>query len=257
MATARLGDVLLRMGVITASQLEQAMALQQRHKVRLGQILVDHGFADERRVVDALAQVSNLPRLDLETVTIDPAASRWITKEWSELHLAVPVSVDRQARTLSVAVADPTDVAPLDELAFRTGLKVNPVLGSDREVHMLHRHVFHGSPLARSRKSVVRPGQAEVEHTADLEAPQLIYGMDAIRDHLMQDARPSRVSFGIEAPKPTPPPRGDSVLHPRLHALLEAQQEAARELQILFEMCVARGIVTREEYVARLMRQEP
>jgi len=268
MATARLGDVLLRMGVITAAQLEQAMALQQRHKVRLGSILVDHGFVSEQAVIDALAQVSGLPRLDMLNVTVDPAASRWITKEWAEQHMTIPLAVDRLARALTVAICDPTDVAPIDELAFRTGLKVTPILGSDREIMLLHRHIFHGTPLARGRKNVLRPGAVEVDDL--IEEPELLYGMDAVRDHLQHEAPPptslgrtslGRTSLGRTSLAAPPPPAPavsdvDQLLIPRLRVLLDAQQEAARELQILFELCVSRGIIQRQDYLERLQRED-
>jgi len=38
--------------------------------------------------------------------------------------------------------------------------------------------------------------------------------------------------------------------------LLDAQQEAARELQILFELCVSRGIIQRQDYLERLQRED-
>lgn len=271
MATVRLGDVLLRMGVITAPQLEQAMALQARHKVRLGQILADHGFCSEERVVDALAQVSSIPRLDMLRVAIDPAASRWITKEWAEQHMTIPIAVNRGTRALTVAISDPTDVAPIDELAFRTGLKIQPVLGSDRELLQLHRHIFHGAPLTRGKKAGPRPGTAALEDAKLMDEPELLYGMEAVRDHLHTDNTQkgtTRAQVPVSVPpdspaapaSPVPAPSAladtDALLVPRLRALLDLQQDSARELQILFELCVARGIIQRAEYLARLERDE-
>ncbi len=301
MAAVRLGDLLVRMGVLTQPELDHAISLQVRHRVPLGQILVDHGLASEDRVLDALAQVSRLPRLDLRTVHIDPAAHRWSTQEWTEQHMVVPIAVDRIQRTMTVVISDPTDVGPLDELAFRTGLKVVPLLGSDREVLHIHRHLFHGGELARDRRAVLRPGQVDPREAGAMDAPEVLHGMDALRDHLQRASGappppaisaaavlaspgygalpgppPGPPGYPLPSPAPSPflPGPGDSelpttrpvggaaatatdaALIPRLRALLDAQQAAARELQVLFELCVARGIIQRHEYLERLERDD-
>lgn len=270
MAAVRLGDLLLRMGVLTQPELDHAISLQARHRVRLGQILVDHGLVSEDRVTEALAQVSRLPRLDMRTVVVDPAAHRWSTMEWSEQNMVVPIAVDRLARIMTVAISDPTDVGPLDELSFRTGLKIQPVLGSDREILHLHRHLFQGSELVRDRRSVARPGLVEPSEAGGMDTPEVLHGMDALRDHLQRasgaEPAPAYAMPLPEAPPPeltrdtrSLPPAAtatDAELIPRLRGLLDAQQAAARELQVLFELCVARGIIQRHEYLERLNRDD-
>ncbi|MFO0725866.1 MAG: hypothetical protein U1E65_18930 [Myxococcota bacterium] len=247
MGTVRLGDLLVRAGLITREQLQTALEIQAKTHVRLGQILIDHRVVPEDRVVDALAQASGLARLDLQTVPIEGAASRWVTPAWAQQHGVVPLSADRDKKVLYVAVSDPTDVGPLDELAFRSSLRVSPYLGSEHEVQHIIRHLYFGGELSRdprARRSQPAPAESSGE---------VISGMAAMREHL-QSQEPGPAG---PAPRPSylaPPPLSEQETITRLRALVEAQQEAARELQALFELCVQRGIIARQEYLERIGR---
>ena len=271
MAPARLGDLLVRMGVLTQPELDHALSLQLRHRVRLGQILIDHGLVPEQQVVAALAQVSGLPRLDLHTQAIDATASRWIPREWAEQHHIAPLTADRRARTLTVAVADPTDVGPLDDLAFRTGLEIKPLVAGDLEVAHLLRHLFHGAELVRDRaQHMRRPARSSVPAPEGPdETPEVWHGHDEVRAHVQRESNGPRVGAMSLPQAPAGPAEvpleltgaaratpADQALVPRLRALLDAQQAAARELQVLFELCVAHGIIQRQEYLERLQRDD-
>lgn len=271
MPADRLGDLLVRMGALTQPELDHALSLQLRHRVRLGQILVDHGLVPEQQVVAALAQLSGLPRLDLHTQPIDATASRWIPREWAEQHMIVPLVADRRTRTLTVASSDPTDVGPLDELAFRTGLEIKAVVASDLEVAHLLRHLFHGAALVRDRaQHVRRPARSSVPAPdGPEETPEVWHGHDEVRAHVQRDSNGPRLGALSLPQAPAGPPEPpleltgatpatpvDRALVPRLRALLDAQQSAARELQVLFELCVAHGIIQRQEYLERLQQDD-
>lgn len=243
----RLGDLLVRAGLITREQLQIALELQAKNHVRLGQILVDHRVVPEDKVVDALAEASGLPRLTLENVEIEPSAARWVTPTWAQQHGVVPLLLDRDKKVLLVAVSDPTDVAPIDELAFRSGLKVSPFLGSEREVQHIIRHVFYGGELHRDlRQRTSQPVQTN-------DGNEVMHGMSALREHMQSMAPRAPEEAPLGRPSfMAPPPASEAETVARLRALVEAQQEAARELQILFELCLQRGIIQRQEYLERI-----
>lgn len=189
----RLGEILVGAGVLTSSQLEEALALQAQHKgVRLGQILVDHRIVPESTVVDALARISGLERLDLVRAEVDPSAAHAVTSAWASDHVMAPFAVDRQRRTLYVAVADPTDVVPLDDLSFRTGYRVVARLGSEREVHNLVRHLYFGGELVRS----VASRRPEPRDGSKLE---VLHGIEASRELVQHDGPVTRTGRSIQA----------------------------------------------------------
>lgn len=124
MAHLRLGELLVQAGALTQEKLEYALKEQARSKLRLGQILVDHHLISEAAMVDALARTTGLPRLDIATIHAEPIRMRSLMDPWTaEREAVVPLHADDAKRTLVIAVADPTHVVPLDDLAFRSGLK--------------------------------------------------------------------------------------------------------------------------------------
>ena len=249
----RLGELLTTNGLITGEQLEYALREVKRSGVRLGQILVDHGFIDEGSLYDALARLSGRERLDLRTVDIDPAAARVVDGAWCTERAVIPVWVDSKTRQLFVATTDPTNVGALDELQFKTGMRVMPIVASDSEVARLVRHFFYRETLDRSMHSA-RLGHPTTGRI-DVDPEAIVMGIDALL---------SDVHSPIEDPAPPPPsppkPTAPSVLDEekralsRLKPIYDGQQETARLLRAIFELCMRRGIITREEYVARLER---
>ena len=54
MAYKKLGDLLQSVGLISSSQLDEALALQKETKERLGTLLISHGFITENQLIEAL-----------------------------------------------------------------------------------------------------------------------------------------------------------------------------------------------------------
>jgi type IV pilus assembly protein PilB len=106
-STPRLGDVLVRRGLATTEQIEQALKIQFESGGKLGDILVQLGAFDERVLVAELAEFFDLPVADLRRSKLEPEALELIPEEVARQNLAVPVSLD--ADGLHVAVAEPSD----------------------------------------------------------------------------------------------------------------------------------------------------
>lgn len=117
-ARKRLGEVLVEQGVITGDQLE---ALLQRQRSgngprrRLGRMVVEEGFADDRGIAAALAASLRLPLLDLSRTRVDPAAARSIPRAMSERY-GILVTANDGINPPNVAVIDPTDILAMDEM---------------------------------------------------------------------------------------------------------------------------------------------
>jgi hypothetical protein len=224
-----------------------ALREQARTGVRLGQILVDHGLVEEVTLYDALAKMTSLDRFNLRTVILERSALNLVTGDWALDNGVVPFKVDTQARTIHIAVTDPTNLKPVDDLAFRLGLKTKTFVASETELERVVRHHFYGEPLDRDPRSARRPGGPQRE-TADIDESQIIRGMDSMRDEVLNTKTP---------PSGDPPlASGDPELAAlaQLKPIFDAQEEAARALRAIFELCVARGIIRREEYLDRLKR---
>jgi hypothetical protein len=130
----RLGELLLEAGVIDPTQLQAALGHQRQWGVRLGQALVDLKLATEPEIVEALALKFGygVARLDaLEPYAFEQAL-KIVPREFAVRNNAFPMAAD--TGSITIAMSDPTNLAIVDELRFRTGRRVNVCIGGDREV---------------------------------------------------------------------------------------------------------------------------
>ncbi len=125
----RLGDMLIREGLVTASQLDRALNERQTGGLRIGSALVKLGFVTELDLTRALARHYRMPAVDLSKHTVDPRVARMIPGDVAQKHLVLPLKKD--GRTLTVAMADPGNLGVVDELKFRTGLDIFPVIAGE------------------------------------------------------------------------------------------------------------------------------
>ena len=116
--TKRIGEVLIERGVISAKELEVALAHQQAHGGLIGQILVQLGFTTEEEVALAVTAQYGFPYLPLDNYDIDPSLTTTIPEEMARTLCLVPV--DRVGNALTLAMADPSNIKVIEEVELLT-----------------------------------------------------------------------------------------------------------------------------------------
>lgn len=125
----RIGELMVKNGLISMDQLARAVEEQKKHGGRLGGILVRMGFLTEKTLVDFMSRQFRLRTLELEQIEIQPELIKLIPASLAKKFLIVPVQ--RVGATLTVAMSDPTHLAALDDIKFMTGYNIEPVLVSE------------------------------------------------------------------------------------------------------------------------------
>ena len=128
----RLGELLLREKRVTPTQLQEALTHQRANGGRLGTTLVKLGFLKDEDVTDVLSRQYGVPAVDLRDFDLDPSITRLIPGETAAKYNVIPVA--RTGQTLTLAMTDPTNVFAMDDIKFRTGLHVEPVVASDSAI---------------------------------------------------------------------------------------------------------------------------
>ena len=125
-AELRLGDLFVREGLVDAGQLKAALADAKEGGTRIGFSLVKLGFVGENELTRMLSKQYRLPAVDLEKVEVDAKIYKLINGEMAYKHLVLPLR--RVGRTLTVAMANPSEIEAIDVLRFKTRYDIEPVI---------------------------------------------------------------------------------------------------------------------------------
>jgi type IV pilus assembly protein PilB len=125
----RIGDLLLREGLVTQDQLNKALAEQRHNGTRVGYNLVKLGFVKETDLTRMLARQHKMPAVDLTKFQVDPRIAKLIPGELALKHNVLPLK--RDGRTLTVAMSDPATMSVLDDIKFITRLDIFPVIAGE------------------------------------------------------------------------------------------------------------------------------
>ena len=140
--SAKLGEILVRENLISPQHLREALDYQREHGGRLGYNLVKLGLVTDDMITAVLSRQYGIPSVNLDLFQIDPSVLRLIPQEVAQKYSVLPLS--RVGATLTLAMADPTNVFAMDDVKFMTGLNVEPVVVADASIqHAISR--YYGS----------------------------------------------------------------------------------------------------------------
>jgi len=125
----RIGDLLIREGLITREALDKALQEQKTTVMRVGYNLVKLGYIEEVELTRMLARQFRMPAVDLTNFQVDERIAKLIPGELAQRHLVLPLK--REGRTLTVAMADPSDLGVIDDLKFITRYDIFPVIAGE------------------------------------------------------------------------------------------------------------------------------
>ncbi len=127
--SAKLGEILVRENLITSQQLREALEYQRTSGGRLGSNLAKLGFISDDVITAVLSRQYGVPSINLELFQIEPETIKLISHEVALKYAVLPIS--KVGATLTMAMADPTNVFAMDDIKFMTGLNVEPVIASE------------------------------------------------------------------------------------------------------------------------------
>ena len=115
----RLGEILVAGGVITSSQLNDALAAQKTLGLRLGEVLIKQGFVTEDNILKTMQSQLGLPSIDLNKVVLNDGILRLLPEAVVRKYCVLPIELTNGQ--LLVATSDPTDYFALDDLRLAAG----------------------------------------------------------------------------------------------------------------------------------------
>jgi type IV pilus assembly protein PilB len=125
---ARLGDMLIADGLVTAAQLEQALAEQRAGGDKLGAILQRLGLIDDEQLVALLARQYSVAAIQLSQLDVDASVLSLVPAAIARKYEVLPIQ--RTGSRLTLAMSDPANVMAIDDVEFMTALQVVPVVAT-------------------------------------------------------------------------------------------------------------------------------
>jgi type IV pilus assembly protein PilB len=179
----RLGELLIKEGLITESQLEKAISVQRQQGGRLGEVLLKLGIVKEDQLVVILGKQLGIPYFSLGTGMLKPAVDqgleRLIPHDFAIKNTVLPLS--RTLKSLTVAMGDPLDLILIDNLKKLTGCDINPVIAIKSDIAKAIEDFYGKSAMFKKAveasydlTSVVTSAEAGETHDEELSLDKLI-----------------------------------------------------------------------------------
>lgn len=225
----KLGEILVRAGLVEPDQLRIALAEQRSWGRRLGQTLIEMRALSERDLVRALASQLGIPVVHLAGKRIEPEILELVPLELAEKHGCLPLFVKQTdgLRRLYLGMEDPSDVGALDDARFSSGMPVVPIMVSPSELEEAIQNSYPGAAA---------PVALEVDRDPrELVLEQLVAELPGTTMSPTQiGRRPSAAEV-------------DAVLQEEISSVGGAEM-----LTALTQMLIEKGLLEREELAARI-----
>jgi MSHA biogenesis protein MshE len=111
----RLGEILLQQGLLTETQLQEALEAQRKSGRKLGRVFVEKAFVSEEQISTALARQLQVPYVNLKQFVIKPEVAARLPETQARRFRAIVL--EDGGSFFRVAMADPTDLFAYDEVA--------------------------------------------------------------------------------------------------------------------------------------------
>src|SRR5262245_34083994 len=167
----KLGELLLKENMVTPQQLQDALAHQKMNGGKLGKAFVSLGYVRDEEITSLLSRQYGVPSINLDHFEVDPAIIKIIPAETARKYQILPLS--RSGATLTIAMADPTNVFAMDDIKFMTGYNVEPVVASETSLEDAIEKYYGSSRSLQLRADTGGGGQPKLG-----EAPSLKQAMD-------------------------------------------------------------------------------
>jgi type IV pilus assembly protein PilB len=234
----RLGQMLIRAGVITDVELEDGLQVQKITGNPLGRVLVDLGYATQAETLAVLAEQIGIPYVNLAERRPDAHAVASVPKELALRYMLMPMEFDADGRLL-VAMADPQNVLALDDLRILTGCDVTAAIATREDITSSIEEYYRSvDPLVgESDREVEAPGDQEMPSEVNVDAPivKLVNYIisKAVADrasdiHIEPQERDLRVRYRI-----------DGVLHEAIRPPKSAQAAILSRFKIMADLDIA------------------
>ena len=131
----RLGEILVKNGLLTEEMLKQVLIDQKKTDLKFGQYVIRQGIVQEKQIIDLLSEQLNIKKYHINDFPLDLELVRYIPNEVAQKNQVVPLK--KIGNLLMVALVDPLEITVLDSIEKLNNMEVEPVICSEAEINQL------------------------------------------------------------------------------------------------------------------------
>jgi type IV pilus assembly protein PilB len=234
----QLGQILIEQGLITTTQLEQALEEHRKTPKSLGRVLIDLGMIKESDLVRALSEQVGLEFVDLNEYQIDPSSTTLLPDALARRYRAIPIG-ERDGKLL-VAMSDPANVYALDDIRTITNRDVQPVVATAADVEAAIQRFagMDGQVEALATQASEQLETDDEQLDAAIEEAPIVKLVQAIMTQAVGDRasdvhiEPNEVDVRVRF-------RVDGVLHDVMHSPKNIQGGLISRLKVMADLNIA------------------
>jgi type IV pilus assembly protein PilB len=175
---SNLGEILLKEKLLNTEQLKSAEDYQKKNDVTMGTAIVNLGLLSEEEMAQALSRQLGYPYINLDQFEVYPDVISLIPVEIAQKYLIMPIHRIRSFLTL--AMVDPTDLEVIEDVRFRTGLSIQPVIASESGIANAIKKYYGSSDSLRVKQIVDEIEQAEDTSVNIIEEEEEDYDIEEL-----------------------------------------------------------------------------
>ncbi len=163
----RIGELLIKAELITASQLQEALEKQRKDGGKVVENLIALEFLDSQAFVRFLSRQPGVASIDLLNYMIPSDVIKLVDREFALKHEILPI--DKMGKHLTVGMACPLDASTVAELEAQTGMKVRPLLVSMSDIRVALDNYYRRQDEAREHYTM--DGDLKLQPSAKVSTP--------------------------------------------------------------------------------------
>ncbi len=187
----KLGDLLVKAGLIDNLQLQTALGHQRRWGGKIGKCLIDLGFLEEAELLKFLSDRFKIKAVDLSKSAITEQTFAVVQEAVAKKYGVVPVFLKEgpgSKKTVILAMSDPSDLKVVDEIQFLTGYRVEPVLATESAISKMLENYgksYRPEPEDERKIDTVRPFDLRKAHHKPEENPADLESIEVGNEDLL------------------------------------------------------------------------
>jgi type IV pilus assembly protein PilB len=147
-----LGEILVREKILSADQLRTAQEFQRKHDVSLASAIISQGMVSAEEMAQGLSRQLGYPYIDLDQFEVYPDVISLVTVDAAKKYMIMPIHRIRSFLTL--AMVDPTDLDVIEDIRFRTGLSIQPVIASESGIMNAINKYYGASHAIKAKRAI-------------------------------------------------------------------------------------------------------